>query len=191
MHDSGAVVNISIATPTGVVHKRDNPLLKENGGALEQMLTKNWAKSLFYRMDLVNRRANPKFQLSILSKSQFLFDMKATVEMQGIPPELIINWDQTSIKIMPVSCWTMEQKGAKQVEISGVDGKMLFLLPPLLEFLPFHLIYQGKRPACLPTFNFPSDWNVTYTPNQWSNEQTMKTYIKEIIVPYVKQKGHS
>ena len=51
MRDNGPVVNISIAiaTATGVVRKRDKSLLKENGGALEQMLTKNWAKSLLYR----------------------------------------------------------------------------------------------------------------------------------------------
>ena len=114
--------------------------------------------------------------MSILSKSQFLFDMKATVEMQEIPPELIINWDQTGVKIVPLSSWTMEQRGAKRVEISGVDDKLqitaVFAATPVGEFLPIQLIYQGKTPVCLHTFKFPSDWNVnvTYTLNRWSNE---------------------
>ena len=53
MRESGAVVNtsITIATGTGVVRKCDKSLLKENGGSLE--LTKNWAKSILYRMGFV------------------------------------------------------------------------------------------------------------------------------------------
>ena len=196
MRDSGAVVNtsITIATGTGVVRKRDKSLLKENGGSLE--LTKNWAKSILYRMGFVKRRGNTKAKVSVLHfealKTQFLFDIKAVVEMQEIPPELIINWDQTGIKIVPVSSWTMEQKGAKRVEVAGVDDKRqitaVFAATLVGEFLPFQVIYQGKTQACLPAFSFPSDWDVTYTPNRWSNEQTMKTYVEEIIVPYVKQK---
>ena len=45
--------SIAIATATGVVCKRDKSLLKENVGSLEQMLTKNWAKFLLYRMGFV------------------------------------------------------------------------------------------------------------------------------------------
>ena len=190
MRDHGAVVNtsITIATATGVVRKCDK--------SLEPLLTKHWAKSLLYRMGFVKRRGNTKAKVDVEQfeaiKTQFLFDLKATVEMLEIPPELVINWDQTGIKIVPVSSWTMEKRGSKRVEISGVDDKRqitaVFAATPIGEFLPFQLIYQGKTRACLPAVTFPSDWNVTYTPNRWSNEDTMKTYIKEIIVPYVKQK---
>ena len=125
-------------------------------------------------------------------KKQCLFDIMATVEMQEIPPELIINWDQTGIKIVPVSSWMMEKRGAKRVEIAGVDDKRqitaVFAATPIGEFLPFQVIYQGKTPACLPKVAFLCDWDMTYTPNRWSNEQTMMTYIEKIIVPYVKQK---
>ena len=98
MRDNGAVVNtaIAIATATGVIRKRDKSLLIENGGPLE--LTKNWAKSLLFRMGFVKRRGNTKAKVSVehfeTLKTQFLLDIKATVEMQEIPPELIINWDQ-------------------------------------------------------------------------------------------------
>ena len=196
MHQSGAVVNtsIAIATATGVVSKRDKSLLVENGGSVELM--KNWAKSLLHRMGFVKRRGNTKAKVTVedfeAHKKQFLFDIKATVVMQEIPPELIINWDQTGIKIVPVSSWTMEKRGAKRVEIAGVDDKRqitaVFAATPVREFLPFQVIYQGKTPACLPKVAFPCDWDITYTPNRWSNEQSMLTYIEKIIVPYVKQK---
>ena len=150
MCDNGAVINtaITIATATGVVCKRDMSLLKENGGSLE--LTKNWAKSMLYRMGFVKRRGNTKAKVLVKHfealKSQFLFDIKAVVEMQVIPPELIINWDQTGIKIIPVSSWTMEKRGARRVEIVGVDDKWqitaVFAATPLGEFFSTHLSSQ-------------------------------------------------
>ena len=44
-------------------------------------------------------------------KEQLLFDIKGVVEMEEIPPELIFNWDQTGINIVPGSSWTIELKG--------------------------------------------------------------------------------
>jgi len=44
---------------------------------------------------------------------------------------------------------------------------------------------KTKPAASLPRYSFPEDWNVTYTPNHWSNEQK---YITKIILPYVKGK---
>ena len=129
-------------------------------------LTKNWAKSILHRMGFVKRRGNTKAKVAVehfeALKSQFLFDIKATVEMQEIPPELVINWDQTGIKIVPVSSWTMEKRGAKRVEIAGVDDKQqitaVFAATPIGEFLPFQLICKGTTRACLPAGStFPSD----------------------------------
>ena len=39
------------------------------------------------------------------------------------------------------------------------------------QFLPMQLFYQETTDRCLPkSVEFPHDWNVTYTPNHWSNE---------------------
>ena len=43
--------------------------------------------------------------------------------MEEIPPELILNWDQTGIKLVPSSFWTMERQGEKRVEMVGVNDK--------------------------------------------------------------------
>lgn len=55
------------------------------------------------------------------------------------------------------------------------------------ELLPIQIIYQGKSSKCLPKFNFPNRWHVTYTPNHWANESTVEDYIKIIIIPYFEQ----
>ena len=52
-------------------------------------------------------------------KREFLEDVVATVEMEEIPPELILNWDQTGIRIVPSNNLTMDQQGAKRVEVGG------------------------------------------------------------------------
>ena len=55
-------------------------------------------------------------------KKTFLNNVVATVNMEE-PAELIINWDQTGIKIVPYSKWPMVEHGAKCVEMFGVDDK--------------------------------------------------------------------
>ena len=100
-------------------------------------------------------------------KSQFLFEIKATVEMQKIPLELIIDLKQTGIKFMPVSSWTVsswtvEQKGAKRVEILWVDDKRRITASCCWRVFAFSAHVQDTS---LPKFKFPSDWNVTYTTN--------------------------
>ena len=56
------------------------------------------------------------------------------------------------------------------------------------DFLPPQLIYEGKTTRCLPCFQFPSTWNVTFTVNHWSNEGTIKEYIEKVILPYISKK---
>ena len=47
-------------------------------------------------------------------KSQFLDDDVSTVELEEIPGQLILNWDQTGIKIVPSLSWTMEKERFKE-----------------------------------------------------------------------------
>ena len=60
-------------------------------------------------MGFVKRKASTKAKINIddfeAVKEQFLFDVKVVVEMEEIPHDLIINWDQTGIHYIPVgSC---------------------------------------------------------------------------------------
>ena len=46
-------------------------------------------------------------------KKEHLKDVSDTVEMEEIPPKLVLNWDQTGVKIVPSYTWTMEKQGTK------------------------------------------------------------------------------
>ena len=53
-------------------------------------------------------------------KEDFLNCIVTKVQDHMIPKSLIINWDQTGVKMVPWSEWTMAEKGSKQVSITGL-----------------------------------------------------------------------
>ena len=189
----GAVsARIAIAAARGILRKCNRSLLAENGGPIQ--LNRHWAHSLLKRMKFVQRKATTSMSKLTMTnfeeqKRGFLSEVAATVEMEEIPGELVLNWDQTGIRLVPSSTWTMERRGSRRVEMIGVNDKRqitaVFCGNALGDFLPLQLIYKGKSSRCHPRFEFPSDWNITHSPNHWSNEDTMLQYIDNIILPYV------
>ena len=102
--------------------------------------------------------------------------------------DLIFNWDQTALNIVPGSVWT----GTKHVEIAGIDDKrqITAVICGTLsgKLLPFQVLFTGTTPKCLPkNENVPKDWHVTMTHNHWSNEQKMREYLELIIILYAEQ----
>ena len=124
---NGAVVNtaIAIGCAEGIVKNKDSRLLASNGGHIA--LLKHWGKHLLARMGFVKRRASTKAKIEIKNfeevKAQFLLDIKVVCEMEEIPFDMVINWDQTGIHYVPVGSWMMEKEGAKRIEIVAVDDK--------------------------------------------------------------------
>ena len=115
LRQNGGVVNSAIvrSAAVGIVKSHDANLLKCNGGHID--ITKSWAISIPQRMGYVKRRNTTKAKVNISDfeelKAQFVFDIKAIIEMEEIPPELVINWDHTGINYVPVSNWTMAKEG--------------------------------------------------------------------------------
>ena len=190
----GISTRIVVAAARGLLMSSNKTQLEEFGGHVR--LNQHWAYSLLRRMKFVQRKATTsksKYTPENFSavKKSFLEDVVTTVDMEGIPPELIMNWDQTGIKLVPSSSWTMAQQGSRRVEMSGVGDKRqitaIYCGTILGDFLPLQLIYQGKTPRCHPHYKFPPEWSITHSPKHWSNEQTMLEYIDHIIVPYIER----
>ena len=91
------------------------------------MLTKDGSQYLLERMNFVKRKANTKAKITVDNfaelKCYFLSDIQAVVDMEEVPPCLIINWDHTALKYVPVGSWTMARQGSKKVPLAGVDDK--------------------------------------------------------------------
>ena len=194
VREGGGAVSSRIASAAarGILLKYDKTKLAEFGGHVH--LTRHWAHSLLKRMNFVKRKATTSKSKQTAAdfgemKASFLADVVSTVAMEEIPPELILNWDQTGIKIVPCSTWTMDQRGAQRVEMVGVNDKRqitaLFCGTMVGDFLPVQLVYKGTTPRCHPHFEFPSRWHVTHSKKHWSNEETMVQYDECIIIPYI------
>ena len=58
-------------------------------------------------MNYVKRRATTKHKVTVGNfeqvKQEFLMNIKAAATFEEVPNDLIINWDQTGIKYVPVS----------------------------------------------------------------------------------------
>ena len=195
VREAGGVINSAIvmAAGTGMLMKTDPGSLMCNGGTIE--LKKSWAKHFLRNMNYVKRKGTTKSKSFVQNfdelKSQYLSDILSIVTFEEIPDSLVINWDQTGINYVPVSQWTMAVEGSKRVEIAGADDKRqitaVFGASLAGDFLPPQLVYTGKTSKCLPTVEFPNDWDITCTPNHWCNTDTTIRYIKNIIIPYVRK----
>lgn len=194
LRETGGVINTAIvrAAAEGILLSQDRTRLQQFGGPAT--LSSTWAKSLLKRMNFTQRRGTTKAKVSVKEfekvKTEFLQEIIDVVKMEEIPEQLIFNWDQTGLNLVPVSSWTMEEKGSKRVPIQGMTDKRqitgVFCGTLIGEFLPMQLIYGGKTSRCLPQYSFPRDWHITYTANHWSTEETMIAYINEVVEPYVR-----
>lgn len=139
---------ITMASATAIVLSADRNLLSENGGPIS--ITVNWVKYLLYQMGFVKWRGSTAMKMTVSNfvsaKEQFLLGIQVAREMEDIPPDLVFNWDQMGISIVLGSTWTMELKGSKRVEITGISDKRqimaVFCGTVAGEFLPPQLIFS-------------------------------------------------
>ena len=123
MRSTGTTVNttVVIACAEGILMHEDAALLTRVN------LSKGWAQYLLQRMGYVKRKATSKAKVSVENfaeiKEDFLLEIKHVIVMDEIPAQLVINFDQTGLNIVPVSEWTMELEGSKRVEVAGKDCK--------------------------------------------------------------------
>ena len=110
-------------------------------------LNKFWAHSLIKRINFVQRKDTTSKSKSSLvdfeeKEAAFLDAVTETVFMEEIPAEFVLNWDQTGIKLVPSSVWTMERQGEKRMEMVGINDKRQILwhyagrIPPSTVNLP-------------------------------------------------------
>ena len=180
VREAGGVVTarVALAAAQAIILTQDRTKLAEFGGHIDLSLT--WAYSLLSRMKFVKRRATTaksKFSPENFAqlKADFLDDLSSNVELEDIPPELVLNWDQTGIRLVPVSNH-MDRQDLKRVEVAGIKDKRLitavFCGSLTSDFLPMQIVYKGKTERCHPKYDFPIDCSITHSPNHWSTEQT-------------------
>lgn len=115
------------------------------------------------------------------------------MQAYDIPPELMVNADQTGITIVPVGKHTYRKKGVKEVILLGMDEKRQITLLPATALdgstLPFQVIFAGKTDRSLPLAALrkhleEQGWHFTQTPTHWSTLETSIDWVDLILVPY-------
>ena len=129
---------------------------------------------------------------NVETSQQFLDEEKLTFqrnistiyEDHDIPKDSISNLDQTPLSYVSPGKYTFNPKGAKTVPIKGVDDKRqittTFSISMTGSLLPIQLIYEGETRRCLPNYDFPKGFNVTYSPNHWSNTEKSVELFQEV-----------
>jgi len=175
----------------GLVYHYDRSMLPKHGGSLN--LTRGWAQSMMQRMNY-SRRVGTQAARKLPDnyeelKRDFLDRIANTVKEHKIPDQLIINYDQTGVNIVPTSNWTMHDRGAKQTKILGLQDKrqitVLMGCTMAGKLMPPQVVYAGKTDACHPKFDFPREWDITHTESHWSKDTTMIEYFDQVLFPYI------
>ncbi len=102
------------------------------------------------------------------------YRVAALCKLHNIPPELVVNSDQTAIYVRPASKQTYETKGVKVVRSLGKDEKRqitgMVSSTSSGSMLPLQLIFQGKTTAVVPNHVEAREvlrkgWDLTSTEN--------------------------
>ncbi|KAF8594439.1 hypothetical protein BDV93DRAFT_458972 [Ceratobasidium sp. AG-I] len=119
------------------------------------------------------------------------------IALHSVPPELLINADQTGVSYLGTGNKTWELKGAKQVPAIGQGEKRQFTLMVAVtaagDTLPFQSIFKGSTSVSLPSKAFRRSSEAVgfvFTPGgekHWSTLDCMKIWVIEIIVPYIEK----
>ena len=147
------------------------------------------SRSLLLRMGMVRRKAtSSKSKLSPIEfdtrKEAYLHSIAGMIRFHAIPFQLIVNWDQTGIKLVPILLNT-------QCQVHGIGDKRqitaTFAVSMFGAFLPMQILYEGKTERSHPKFNLPENFDTWYSPNHWPNAEFTNRFVEKIIIPLYKE----
>lgn len=120
--------SIVMAAGEGIARAHNRTLFVQHGGHIQ--ITKTWALSLLKRMGFVKRKATTESTPSMSGEeferveAGFLKQVARMVQVHDIPDSLIINLNQTGLKLVPAGDWTMAAQGSRWVvEVIGLGDK--------------------------------------------------------------------
>ena len=195
-----ANVNVINAVAKGIVIANDRTLLIEHGGYLS--FSKQWGRNILNEAAGTERRMLRRMATTskvpiapgLIREDKYTFQKKINglVKWHSIPPDLVLNFDQTPLSYITVGNTTLEFEDATSVPVKykrkSNQITWTFTISASGMFLPMQLIYAGKTERCHPQgIKFPSGLDVTHSENHWSNEILARQHVTDVIMSYAKQ----
>ena len=116
-------------------------------------------------------------------------DIAHTVVEHAIPDHLIINMDETGLKIVPVDKHTLEVEGSPQVAVTGQEDKReitaLVACTLIGRLLPPQLDNEWKTERCHPRVAFPPGWDIFHSESHRSTHATVERCVRNILRPWL------
>lgn len=165
--------------------------LKENGGPFHY--GHSWAVRFYKRHKLASRVCTTKMrELPADFEAKKAVYMKVGAELiykYNVPPQLVINGDETAVQLVNRAKITRNVVGAKRVKILGMGDDKAQITTTILvsesgDVLPYQMIFTGTTNKCHPKSVKPDDCQWTHTKSHWQSVQTYLQLLEKIIVPY-------
>ena len=185
---------VVVGTATGILTRQAPHLLRTAAG--NTTITKSWVRSLYTRLRFKKRKATKAARKVPENSAELgdvffnrIYDIKTKY---NIPPSMIIVYDEHSSSLFPVSEWTMEEEGARQVPLIGKEDKRCMTVGTAFSGPPFNMlksqfIYEGKTNQCHPDVDWPPTVDVTHSESHWSTESTICRIIDNSFHEYLQE----
>lgn len=117
---------------------------------------------------------------------EFVLRCAVIMNLYAIPPELVVNFDQTGACLVPAASQTYEKKNSKRVAVAHIEDKrqITAVVSSSLagDLLPMQLVFTGKTERSHPTADAlkkvdanvkQSQFKFAHSENHWSSQETM------------------
>lgn len=113
------------------------------------------------------------------------------IQLYKIHPSLVVNVDQTGVRLVAADNKTYDMKNTKSVKVFGNDDKRQITAcigsSANGDLLPLQLIFEGKTKLSEPKQTEESKAarvHITHSDNHWSSQETMQQWVTEVLLPY-------
>ena len=129
-------------------------------------------------------KIEPSQQFLLEEKLTFQEKISGTIFYHDFPKELLVNLDQTLLSYISSGKYTFDVKGVKTVLIIGIDSKCritaTFAISTSGKFFDIQVIYEGKTTRCLTKYDFPENFDITFSENHRSNTEKAVSFFKKL-----------
>ena len=199
MGQAGGMITSAIISSCAHALLSENPVrrqdLAEFGG--ETRFSSAWANTWARRQNLVMRAPSTQARITpnhVRLAEEFRAEIKEEVERLSVDPQLVLNMDQTGVRVIPHGGRTRAQRGAQRVTLlHSADKRQItaqLTIAASGTLLPPQIIYQGTDggDGALPSQerrDLADGWCFTQTGTHWATHASLMQWATDILLPYI------